>query len=154
VARLDSPHVVPIHTYGEIDGRLYVDMRLIKGRDLQAVLAGGALPPARAVRVIEQVAQALHAAHEVGLVHRDVKPSNIFVAVGAARSTVIGEKGIAHVGVGVWPRGVGDDRQCGVSLTHTSIAAQAQAVPTLTPCLAEPCCYGDRCVSCAPSAVD
>lgn len=38
-ARLDTPHVVPIYDYGEIDGRLYVDMRLIEGRDLQTVLA-------------------------------------------------------------------------------------------------------------------
>jgi predicted ATPase len=78
-ARLDTPHVVPIYDYGEIDGQLFVSMRLIQGSNLQAVLADGPLEPARAVRVIEQVATALHAAHEVGLLHRDVKPSNILL---------------------------------------------------------------------------
>src|ERR1700739_2834675 len=58
-SRLNTPHVVPIHNYGDIDGRLYVDMRLIEGRDLQTVLADGPLEPARAVRIIEHAAQAL-----------------------------------------------------------------------------------------------
>jgi serine/threonine protein kinase len=81
-AGLNDPHIVPIHGYGEIDGRLYVDMRLIEGRDLSTLIAenGGRLSAARAVPLIEQVATALETAHHAGLVHRDIKPSNILVA--------------------------------------------------------------------------
>jgi adenylate cyclase len=79
-ARLNEPHIVPIHGYGEIDGRLYVEMRLIEGHDLKAVLNNGPLVPSRAVAIIEQVAMALDAVHQSGLVHRDVKPSNILIA--------------------------------------------------------------------------
>ncbi|HEY0226379.1 MAG TPA: protein kinase [Mycobacterium sp.] len=80
-ASLNDPHVVPIHNYGEINGQLYVDMRLIEGRDLEHYIAehGGRLRAERAVAVIEQVAAALDSAHEAQLIHRDVKPSNILV---------------------------------------------------------------------------
>ena len=58
-ARLREPHVVPIHDYGEIDGRLYIDMRLVDGRDLGVILKDGPIAPARAVALMSQVADAL-----------------------------------------------------------------------------------------------
>ena len=78
-AGVNDPHVVPIHGFGEIDGRLYLDMRLIDGHTLGEILAERKKPlePAYSVSIIEQVATALDAAHEAGLIHRDVKPSNI-----------------------------------------------------------------------------
>src|SRR3954452_14877057 len=79
--RLQEPHVVPIHDYGEIDGQLYVDMRLIDGEDLAGMLKRyGPLTPPRAVAVIRQIGSALDAAHAAGVTHRDVKPENILVS--------------------------------------------------------------------------
>ena len=78
--RLQEPHVVPIHDYGEIDGQMFMEMRLIEGIDLDSVLKRfGPLTPARAVAIITQIASALDAAHAAGVMHRDVKPPNILV---------------------------------------------------------------------------
>jgi YVTN family beta-propeller protein len=78
-ARLREPHVIPIHDFGEIDGRLYIDMRLVDGTDIGKALRDGPMPATRAVALISQVADALDAAHEDGLVHRDVKPTNVLI---------------------------------------------------------------------------
>jgi ABC-type amino acid transport substrate-binding protein/predicted Ser/Thr protein kinase len=106
-ASLNDPHVVPIHGYGEIDGRLYLDMRLIEGRTLGDILAErkGPIEATLAVAVVEQVGTALDSAHQAGLIHRDVKPSNILITpqefvylidFGLARTA--GEKGMTTAG--------------------------------------------------------
>src|ERR1700759_3216675 len=78
--RLQEPHVVPIHDYGEVDGHLFLEMRLIEGTDLDTFLKqSGPLTPPRAVAIITQIASALDAAHAAGVMHRDVKPPNILV---------------------------------------------------------------------------
>jgi DNA-binding NarL/FixJ family response regulator len=80
-AAIDHPNVVPIFHAGEERGALYVTMRYIDGTDLRTLLGEvGRLQPARAVRIVAQVAGALDAAHERGLVHRDVKPANVLLA--------------------------------------------------------------------------
>ncbi|WP_194817562.1 serine/threonine-protein kinase [Nocardia sp. XZ_19_385] len=79
-AALRNPHVVPIHRFGELDDRLFIDMELIVGADVATLLAcEGSMTPGVAVDLVTQTAAALDAAHRTGLVHRDVKPSNIVV---------------------------------------------------------------------------
>ncbi|MFG2312431.1 serine/threonine-protein kinase [Streptomyces sp. NPDC048566] len=82
-AAIDHPHIVPVFEAGETDGVLYIAMRYVAGRDLRHLLdREGPLSVTVAARIALQVASALDAAHDHGLVHRDVKPGNILVAQG------------------------------------------------------------------------
>ncbi len=79
-ARLDHPSIVPVYNVGQVDGSPYVVSKLIEGSSLSALMAkAGPIPPRRAARIIGDIAEALHFAHEHAVVHRDVKPSNIMI---------------------------------------------------------------------------
>jgi len=80
-ASLDHPNVIPIYDADEVDGVLYLAMRYVSGPSLQTLIRDrGALSPTETLRIAEQIGGALDAAHDAGLVHRDVKPANILIA--------------------------------------------------------------------------
>lgn len=116
VAKLRDPHIPRIHRFGEIDGRLFIDMEFVEGHDLASKVAAGKLAPAAAVGIVGQVALALEVAHRAGLVHRDVKPSNIVVH--SSGFTYLIDFGIAH--------GIG---QTAVTTTGLAIGTLAYMAP-------------------------
>ena len=81
-ASIDHPNIVPIYEAGTTEDMLFIAMRYVEGRDLNARLRRGRLDPAEAIGLLAQAASALDAAHARGLVHRDVKPSNVLLDTG------------------------------------------------------------------------
>ena len=80
VAALDHPNVVPLYEAGEEDGTVYIVTRWVEGSELGTLIHDeGPMEPTRAARTAAQIADALEVAHEKGLIHRDVKPSNVIV---------------------------------------------------------------------------
>jgi WD40 repeat protein/tRNA A-37 threonylcarbamoyl transferase component Bud32 len=82
-ASIDHPNIIPIYEAGTTEDLLFIAMRYVEGRDLKERLHRGRLDPADAIGILAQVASALDAAHASGLVHRDVKPSNVLLDTGA-----------------------------------------------------------------------
>lgn len=96
-ARLQEPHVIPVHDFGDIGGVLYIDMRLVEGASVKDLLqTTGPLDLGRAASIVTQVASALDAAHADGLVHRDIKPENVLLT--GEDFAYLVDFGIAHVG--------------------------------------------------------
>ncbi len=80
VASIDHPNVIPVHHAGEVDGVLFIAMRYVLGTDLRRMIDHErVLSPQRAANIVNQVAEALDAAHACGVVHRDVKPANVLI---------------------------------------------------------------------------
>ena len=76
---IDHANVVPLYDFGELEGMLYIAMRMVDGGDLADLIAGGPIAPARTLTMLDQVADALDTLHSRGLVHLDVKPANVLV---------------------------------------------------------------------------
>lgn len=95
IARLENKHILPVYDYGEQDGYTYLVMRYVGAGTLKSLTQRGALPLAEAAGFLAQIADALHYAHERGVVHRDVKTSNVLID--EARQCFLTDFGIAKL---------------------------------------------------------
>jgi len=123
VARLWHPHIVGVHDRGENDGQLWITMDFVEGTDAAKLLAdqGGGLPPEDVVRIVTSVAEALDYAHQQGLLHRDVKPSNILLA---QSSTKFSRALLADFGIARWVKD-----SAGLTATDMTVGTVAYAAP-------------------------
>jgi len=98
-ARLDHPNIVSVYNRGQTDeGQLWIAMQFVDGTDADKAMRSGAMTPARAVYILGQVAKALDYAHQLGVVHRDVKPANFLLSgpVGPDERVLLADFGIAR----------------------------------------------------------
>ncbi|MCH8146326.1 MAG: serine/threonine protein kinase, partial [Gemmatimonadetes bacterium] len=92
-AQLQHPHILPLHDSGEADGFLYYVMPYVDGESLrERIDQHGELPVVEAVKIVQQVVDALAYAHEKGVVHRDIKPDNVMLS---GRHALVMDFGVA-----------------------------------------------------------
>ncbi len=95
VAKLEHPHIVPVHDFAVHEKHSYLVMKFIEGETLKARLARGPLRSEEINQIVESVGSALSYAHEQGILHRDVKPSNVLLA--ANGKTYLADFGLARI---------------------------------------------------------
>ena len=78
-AKLQHPNIVPIHETGEVDGQPFFSMDYVEGGDLTELVRQGPLSAHRAAAYVKKISDAIHYAHEQGILHRDLKPSNVLI---------------------------------------------------------------------------
>jgi WD40 repeat protein len=93
--RLQHPHIVAIHEVGEHEGQYFYSMEFVPGHSLARELQAGPLAPREAARLLLAIAEAIHFAHEKGVLHRDLKPSNILLD--AEREPRVADFGLAKI---------------------------------------------------------
>src|SRR5688572_17077392 len=124
VARLNHPNIVTLHSVEENNGVPFITMELVAGRDLSHVVTPGGLPMARVFDLAIPLADALVAAHELGVVHRDLKPANVMV-------TPEGRVKVLDFGLATPPAAGASLNTAGSDLTVSPISAVGQVLGTV-----------------------
>lgn len=121
---LDHPNIVSIHDRGEAEGgHLWIAMQYVAGTDAEAALQAGAMTPARAIRIVSEVAKALDYAHQHNVVHHDVKPGNILLSNGNREEehVLLGDFGVARaVSTAGGSDGATEDSTLAVTLAYAA----------------------------------
>ncbi|GAB4574447.1 MAG: hypothetical protein Kow0077_21060 [Anaerolineae bacterium] len=100
IANFEHPNIVSVYQYGETDALFFIAMKLVRGHTLSRVLrdhkrSGQPMPPKRVLEIVRDVCAALDYAHERGIIHRDVKPSNILFDEAANNRAILTDFGLA-----------------------------------------------------------
>ncbi|MGQ9692893.1 MAG: protein kinase domain-containing protein [Thermaceae bacterium] len=101
LARLDHPNIVKVYDHGQMDGVHYIAMEFLDGVGLDRLIEEKALTPRQAAAILARVADALKHIHAQGIVHRDIKPGNIFVLKGALRPDGVDPRGVRLMDFGI-----------------------------------------------------